>query len=136
MNFSFIVNASVERSEGKFATKDELEEQLVSALEDADPGSVEGDSGGQYEVISWEVEAGAGSASAGPKAPKPSPAYPVAPRISALIHAWIWLQEAPLSQEAMSNFDGVLDSFLTDFPRLTEQSRRAVEAKLSAAQTS
>lgn len=40
MDFSFIVNASVERTEGKFAAKDELEEQLVEALEGANPGSL------------------------------------------------------------------------------------------------
>lgn len=59
MEFSFTVTASVERSEGKFASRDELEEQLVEAIESADPGSLDGDAGGVYDVVDWSVSADA-----------------------------------------------------------------------------
>jgi hypothetical protein len=55
MRFVFQVEIEVERTEGKFASRDELSEQLAEAIESADPGSVEGDNGGQYEVIAFEV---------------------------------------------------------------------------------
>lgn len=55
MRFVFQVEVEVERTEGKFATRDELAEQLMEELEGADPGDLEGDSGGEYEVTSFEV---------------------------------------------------------------------------------
>jgi len=55
MNFSYTINVQVERMEGKFATRDELGEQILEALESCDPGSLEGENGGQYETVSWEV---------------------------------------------------------------------------------
>lgn len=55
MKFTFKVEAEAERSQGKFATKDELAEQIMSELEGADPGSLTGDNGGEYEITSWEV---------------------------------------------------------------------------------
>lgn len=55
MNFSFIVNVSVDRTEGKFATKDEIREQILDALNGADPQSYDGDNGGQYETTEWDV---------------------------------------------------------------------------------
>jgi len=57
MDFRFVVSASVERTEGKFASRDELEQQLQEAIEGADPGSVSGDNGGEYEVTDWVVDA-------------------------------------------------------------------------------
>lgn len=56
MDFQFIVSASVERDEGKFASRDELAEQITDAILSADPGSLEGEAGGTYSVISWTVE--------------------------------------------------------------------------------
>jgi hypothetical protein len=55
MHFTFTVEVDAERTEGKFASRDELAEQIQEALESADPGSLEGDNGGQYE-LTWEVE--------------------------------------------------------------------------------
>ena len=55
MEFTFTVTVSVERSEGKFATRDEIEAQIQEALEGADPGSYDGENGGTYETSSWEV---------------------------------------------------------------------------------
>lgn len=56
MDFAYLVTAQVERTEGKFAARDELEEQITDALEGADPNSLEGGEGGQYEVTDWSVE--------------------------------------------------------------------------------
>jgi hypothetical protein len=53
--FEFTVTIEVDRVEGKFASRDELRDQLLEALEGADPGQLEGDSGGQYETTTWEV---------------------------------------------------------------------------------
>jgi hypothetical protein len=58
MRFNFIVEVEVERIEGKFASRDELSDQIIGALEDADPGDLEGDNGGQYNIISWSVAQG------------------------------------------------------------------------------
>jgi len=56
MDFTLTVNVSVERTEGKFATKDELREQIIDAIDSANPQQIEGESGGQYEVTIWDVE--------------------------------------------------------------------------------
>lgn len=56
MRYVFTVAVEVERTEGKFASREELGAQLVEALESADPGQVDGDNGGTYEVTSWDVE--------------------------------------------------------------------------------
>lgn len=61
MQFTFTatVEIEVERSEGKFASRDELAEQLLEAIQEAldsaDPGSLEGEMGGQYEVTMFEA---------------------------------------------------------------------------------
>lgn len=56
MMFEYTVRVQVERMEGKFATKDELSEQIEDALEQAAPPSLEGENGGQYDITEWEVE--------------------------------------------------------------------------------
>jgi hypothetical protein len=55
MRFNFVVTIEVSRQEGKFATKDELAEQIQEVLEGADPATLEGENGGQYNIDSWEV---------------------------------------------------------------------------------
>lgn len=58
MRFKLTVEIEVERIEGKFASRDEIEEQLIEALESADPGSVDGvgaDGASTYETVAWEV---------------------------------------------------------------------------------
>lgn len=55
MHFTYVVEVEVERTEGKFATRDELGEQILEALSGADPGQLEGENEGQYEVTDWEV---------------------------------------------------------------------------------
>lgn len=54
--FTYTVTVEVERTEGKFASRDELSEQIMDELEGCDPGTVEGDNGGQYDVTEWTVE--------------------------------------------------------------------------------
>lgn len=59
MRFDFLVTVDVERTEGKFATRDEVAEELQAAIEGADPGTVDGvgaDGMSSYEVQSWDVE--------------------------------------------------------------------------------
>jgi len=58
MRLTFTVEVEVERVQGKFASRDEISEQLLEAVEGADPGSVDGvgvDGDSEYEVTSWEV---------------------------------------------------------------------------------
>ena len=56
MKFTYTVSVEVERTQGKFASRDEIEEQILDALEGADPGVVSCDDGGEYEVVDWTVE--------------------------------------------------------------------------------
>lgn len=53
MRFEFKVE--VERVQGKFASKEEIEAQIVEALEGADPGSYDGENGGEYQTADWSV---------------------------------------------------------------------------------
>lgn len=55
MRFTFIVEIEVEREQGKFASRDELSEQLQQALDDANPGDLTGEGEGQYTVTDWGV---------------------------------------------------------------------------------
>jgi hypothetical protein len=55
VKFTFVVEVEVERDEGKFASRDELADQLSQAIEGADPGSLTGDNGGEYSTTGWEV---------------------------------------------------------------------------------
>lgn len=57
MDFTFTVTVTVERTEGKFASRDDIEAQLTEALEGADPGSIDGENEGTYETTEWTVEA-------------------------------------------------------------------------------
>lgn len=57
MRFQFTVDVEVERSEGKFASRDELEAMILEWLESANEGTLEGENGGQYEVTDYEVTA-------------------------------------------------------------------------------
>jgi hypothetical protein len=56
--FEFTVKVTVERESGKFASRDEIAEELRQAIEYADPGSVSGvgaDGDSEYAVTEWEV---------------------------------------------------------------------------------
>lgn len=57
--FKFVVEVEVERESGKFASRDEMAEQIQDALEGADPGSLYGigaDGDSDYSVVDWTVE--------------------------------------------------------------------------------
>jgi len=56
MRWQFTVEVEAQRDEGKFATRDELTDQIQEALENADPGQLDGDNGGVYSVHQWDVE--------------------------------------------------------------------------------
>ncbi len=56
MLITVTVTAELERTEGKFASRDELTEKIAEALESADPGSVDTDNGATYEVTEWNVQ--------------------------------------------------------------------------------
>ena len=56
MRFDLVVGAELERSEGKFVSREELRDKLIEALEEANPGDLMGDNDGQYMVETWEVE--------------------------------------------------------------------------------
>ena len=59
MRFAYLVTVDAERIEGKFAGRDEVGEELSSAIEGADPGSIDGigaDGTSSYEVSDWTVE--------------------------------------------------------------------------------
>lgn len=54
-----MIEVEVERVEGKFASRDEVAEQITDALEGADPSSIDGigsDGTSSYEVSSWDVQ--------------------------------------------------------------------------------
>jgi hypothetical protein len=55
MKFTFTVDVELNRTEGKFATREEMAEQIMEAIDDANPNDLVGDNDGQYEVVSWEV---------------------------------------------------------------------------------
>jgi hypothetical protein len=55
MRFEYKVTVEVERETGKFATRDEIDDQIREALESANPDQFDGENGGVYNVIEWEV---------------------------------------------------------------------------------
>ena len=58
MKFEFTVSVEVERVQGKFAGKDEIEEAIQEALDDANPSTIGGvgaDGDSEYEVTDWSV---------------------------------------------------------------------------------
>lgn len=54
MRLRLVVDAEVSFTSGKFASRAEVEDELLSALEGADPGSVSAGEG-EYEVDAWDV---------------------------------------------------------------------------------
>ncbi|KDA07168.1 hypothetical protein DC31_00035 [Microbacterium sp. CH12i] len=58
-SFSFKVNVEIERESGKFASREEIAENLRTWLTDADEGSIYGigaDADSTYNTTIWEVE--------------------------------------------------------------------------------
>jgi len=56
MKIQFLVTVEVNHLTGKFASREEIEEQVREALESADPGGSEGGEGGEYETADWSVD--------------------------------------------------------------------------------
>lgn len=56
MRFEFVVTVEVERTEGKFSSREDIAAQIMEELEGADPSVIEGENGGQYETVCWEIE--------------------------------------------------------------------------------
>lgn len=54
MKLKFTVEVEVERTQGKFASKDDIAEQIKEAIEQADPSEVTVEDS-TYEVQSFEV---------------------------------------------------------------------------------
>jgi hypothetical protein len=55
MIFRFNVSVEVERSQGKFASRDEIGELVLEALEQANPEQIEGENGGQFDITMWDI---------------------------------------------------------------------------------
>lgn len=55
MRFTFLVEVEVERTTGKFASRDEIAAGIEEALNDADVQQISGDEGGEYETTQWDV---------------------------------------------------------------------------------
>lgn len=59
MKFRFEVFVEVERVQGKFASRDEVEDTIREMLEQANEGTVDGvgaDGDTEYEINDWSVE--------------------------------------------------------------------------------
>ena len=59
MHFEFLVSVDAERIQGKFATKDEVQEAIQAMLDEANPGSLDGlgpDGSTEYEIADWSVD--------------------------------------------------------------------------------
>jgi hypothetical protein len=70
-DFTFLVRVTIERTQGKFAPRDEMEEAIKEALDGADLGDWTSGEGGEYSISSWESEAY--------EEPKPAKKPPKAP---------------------------------------------------------
>ena len=56
MRFEFSVSAEVERSEGKFASRDEIAQVLQEWLENCNEGEITTDNDATYTVDDWAVD--------------------------------------------------------------------------------
>ena len=57
--FTFTVHVELEHQSGKFVTREEMAEELLDWLENADQGSLDGigaDGESTYETTTWEVD--------------------------------------------------------------------------------
>jgi hypothetical protein len=56
VRFTFTVEVEVERIEGKFASRDDIGQQILDELEGCNPGQFTSENDGEYEVVDWSVE--------------------------------------------------------------------------------
>lgn len=130
MDFAFTVNVGVDRVEGKFATREEIEEQILEALEGADPGEYEGANGGQYETTDWVVNTVAvvhgkvkavSAAQAQPAGVAPSP------RLSRLISDWLKLKDRPEDVIYQQNLEDTIEEICAAFPKVAVQAQLLID---------
>lgn len=57
MKWTITVEVEANHTAGQFASRDELEQQIIDAIDNANPAQLDGDNGGEYEVTEWEVSA-------------------------------------------------------------------------------
>lgn len=50
----FMIEVETERTEGKFVSREEIEEELRNEIENSDPGNISVEDS-EYEVASWDV---------------------------------------------------------------------------------
>jgi hypothetical protein len=55
VKYTYLIEVEAERTEGKFASRDEIGELITEELESANPEQVSGSEGGEYEISTWEV---------------------------------------------------------------------------------
>jgi len=55
MRFRFVVDVEVNRIQGKFATREEIADQIQAALQEADPQSYDCAYDGEYVTADWAV---------------------------------------------------------------------------------
>lgn len=127
MEFRFTVYASVDRTEGKFSTRDDISGQLQEALEGADPGTITGENEGTYEVSDWTVEEepltrAKAAAPARPVTQSAGP--PLAPNLVRIISAYLRVSEGSETDEtAIDDLLAELDILVGRFPKIAEQER-------------
>jgi predicted transcriptional regulator len=56
MRFTYTVNVDVERVTGKFASRDELGDEVREWLEEANQGTISTEAEAEYEVTDWDVQ--------------------------------------------------------------------------------
>lgn len=56
MEFVLQVTANLERESGRYATRVELGQLLMEALDDANPSSLDTEADAVYDVVDWQVE--------------------------------------------------------------------------------
>ena len=55
MRFTFTVEVEVNFTSGKFAARSDIADQIISELDNCNPGSLSTDNEGEYEVADWTV---------------------------------------------------------------------------------
>lgn len=55
--FVFTVTVAVERTDGRFVSREAIRDELVDALESADPGSLSVEDS-EYETVDFAIEGG------------------------------------------------------------------------------
>ena len=54
-HFTFQVTVTLERTQGKFVSRDEMTDEIADALDQANPDSLTLGDDGEYDVVDWDV---------------------------------------------------------------------------------